>query len=546
MTKLKNSELEEEASSFGAIGEAGAVPTAMAEQVDAVGVEEGADHASPETVAKTTHRGWVVAAMLLIMVLASMEMTVTSTAMPTIIGELKGLEHYSWVASLYLLACTVTMPLYGRLADVLGRKRVILGATLVFTVGSVMAAFSHSMVELILYRGIQGLGAGGIMPVVLTILGDLFTLKERARMQGLFSAVWGISSLAGPALGAFLVHTLGWRWVFLVNLPFGLIGLSVLWMAFHDRQRTHKTALDLPGIALLSVASVTLLTVVSGLGPGGLHGSWIAGLGAVCLLSLIAFVWQERRTASPVLPPSLLMKREVGPNFLAMMFFGCVFLALDTFVPLYVQGGRGGGAGAAATVVTPVMLTWATCHIFIAPLLVRWGFRKVALMGCLAILVGFSGLVAGAFFDWPKAALTAILAVTGFGFGASSMAYLLGAQDAVGYEQRGIVTSTVSFCRTIGGSMGVGLLGAGFNFLSADQLDELKSRGVSAAAALDPHAQVDLSPENLELVRHTIAGGLRWVFVAMLVVSVGQLIATLMMRRKKPATVNINDAIEAA
>src|SRR5687768_15372981 len=165
---------------------------------------------------------------MLVMVLASMEMTVTSTAMPTIIGELHGLEHYSWVASIYLLASTVAMPLYGRLADVLGRKRVILGATVIFTAGSVMAAFSNSMVELIIYRGIQGLGAGGIMPVVLTILGDLFTLKERARMQGLFSGVWGISSLAGPAIGAALVHTVGWRWVFLVNLPFGVLGLAVL------------------------------------------------------------------------------------------------------------------------------------------------------------------------------------------------------------------------------------------------------------------------------------------------------------------------------
>src|SRR5688572_17921676 len=164
-------------------------------------------------------RRFVTVALMLVMVLASMEMTVTSTAMPTIIGDLHGLEHYSWVASIYLLACTVTMPLYGRLADVLGRKKVILVATLLFTAGSVLAALSQSMMQLIVFRGMQGLGAGGIMPVVLTILGDIFTLEQRAKMQGAFSAVWGGSALAGPALGAFLVHTLGWRWVFLVNLP---------------------------------------------------------------------------------------------------------------------------------------------------------------------------------------------------------------------------------------------------------------------------------------------------------------------------------------
>ena len=214
--------------------------------------------------------------------------------------------------------------------------------------------------------------------------------------------------------------------------------------------------------------------------------------------------------------------------------------------PLYVQGGRGGGAGAAATVVTPVMLTWATCHIFIAPLMIRWGFRKVALMGCVAILIGFSGLTAGAFLVWPQWALTAILALTGFGFGASSMAYLLGAQDAVDYHQRGIVTSTVSFCRTIGGSMGVGLLGAGFNVLAKPNLEKLSEMGVPPEKALDPHTVATMSDAATALFRQTVSDSLRWVFVAMLLVGVGQLVATLMMRRKKPVSINLNDALEAA
>src|SRR5258706_1248058 len=156
---------------------------------------------------------------MLVMVLASMEQTVTSTVMPTIIGDMHGLAHYSCVASIYLLACTVSMPLYGRLADAIGRKRVIVGAIVIFALGSMLASMSHSMGQLIVYRGIQGLGAGGIMPVVLTILGDIFTLKERATIQGLFSALWGTASLAGPALGAFLVSTLWWRSVFFVKLP---------------------------------------------------------------------------------------------------------------------------------------------------------------------------------------------------------------------------------------------------------------------------------------------------------------------------------------
>src|SRR2546423_8097588 len=193
------------------------------------------------------NRRFITAALLLVMVLVSMEMTVTSTAMPSIIGELHGLEHYSWVASIYLLACTVTMPLYGRMADALGRKRVVLAAIAIFCAASLLASAAHSMTQLILFRGLQGLGAGGVMPVVLTILGDIFTLEERAKIQGFFSGVWGTSSLAGPALGALLVKPLGWRSVSWVNLPIGLLGLIGLAWQYRERRQHHEMDLDLPG-----------------------------------------------------------------------------------------------------------------------------------------------------------------------------------------------------------------------------------------------------------------------------------------------------------
>ena len=473
------------------------------------------------------------AALMLVMVLASMEMTVTSTAMPTIIGDLHGLEHYSWVASLYLLACTVTMPLYGRLADVLGRKRVILGATILFTAGSVLAAYSQSMTQLIGYRAIQGLGAGGIMPVVLTIIGDLFTLEERARIQGFFSAVWGTSALAGPALGAFIVHTLGWRWIFWINLPVGLIGVLMLVIWYHDRQKPHSTVLDLSGIFALSAGSTALLALVSRLGPGGWSWPWIVGLSSVTLACIVYLLWHERRTENPVMPPDLLRRREIGPSILATFFFGAAFMCLDTYVPLYVQGGRGGGAAAAASVVTPVMMTWALSGIVAAPLMVRWGFRKTALLGCTLIVIGFVGLLVCALTEAPRPIMTGILAITGFGFGPASMSYLIGAQDAVGWQQRGIVTSTVGFFRTIGGSMGIGLLGALFNILSRDELRSLTASGVSPAAALDPHAQDSLPPEALSQVRDAIASSLIWVFAAMLLLVVLQLLASLLMRGKE-------------
>src|SRR6478735_3143119 len=185
---------------------------------------------------RTLDRRYVTAALMLVMVLASMEQTITATAMPTIIGDLHGLEHYAWVTAIYLLASTISMPLYGRLADALGRKRVMVAAILIFLAGSVLAAYAQSMTQLILFRALQGLGAGGIMPVVLTILGDIFTLAERAKIQGLFSMIWGAAALAGPMLGAWLVNSFGWRSIFWINLPLGALGMVVLMWKYHDHE----------------------------------------------------------------------------------------------------------------------------------------------------------------------------------------------------------------------------------------------------------------------------------------------------------------------
>ena len=474
-------------------------------------------------------RRWVTAALMLVMVLASMEQTVTSTAMPTIIGSLHGLEHYSWVASIYLLACTVSMPLYGRLADSLGRKRIILFAIALFSVSSLLASTSRSMPELIAYRGLMGLGAGGIMPVVLTILGDIFTIEERARIQGLFSGVWGTSSLAGPALGWFLVVTLGWPAIFFVNLPFGLLGMLVLIRYYHDQEKPRSVDMDLPGIALLGVGCMTLLMLVSRLGPGGWPINVSLSLAATSAIATIFFIINERQSANPIMPVHLLLDRSIGPSLLGSCMLGIGFLSLDTFVPLWVQGVRGGGPGSAAWVVTPVMFTWAASGIVAAPLVVRWGFRNTSSLGSSIIAVGFVGLLLGTAFGVSKHALAAILALTGLGFGPSAMSFLLSAQNAVSWQRRGIVTSSVQFFRTAGGSMGIGILGALFNIVTRPRLIGLESSGVTPASLLDPHARAQLSPAILHWAGWIIDGGLHWVFIGMLAVAVLQLLVARMM-----------------
>jgi len=492
----------------------------------------------PTTIAPAQRAGakldrkYVTIALGLVMVLASMEQTVTSTAMPTIIGDLHGLEHYSWVASIYLLCATVTMPLYGRLADVLGRKRVIVGATGLFFVGSLLAGSAHSMLQLIAYRGIQGLGAGGIMPVVLTILGDIFTLEERARVQGVFSAIWGTASLAGPALGAVLVKTLGWRSIFYVNLPFGLIGLGALLWKYHDTEKPHSRTLDLSGALALMLACATILAVVSGAGPGGWPWSVEGVLALVAVCSVALFIRHGRTLADPILPPWIMTSRAIGPSIFGSLLLGAGFLCLDTYVPLYVQGGRGGGVAAAAGVVTPVMMTWALSGIVAAPLIVRWGFRRTALLGACLISIGFAGLIACAALGLGHATTTAVLAITGCGFGPASMSYLLAAQSAVTWQRRGVVTAGIAFFRTFGGAVGIGLLGTMFNSLSAPGLERLKAQGVTPAKLLDPQASAGFSDRIIAEAHQAVASALIWVFVAMLVIALAGIAVSWLMTER--------------
>ena len=466
---------------------------------------------------------------MLVMVLASMEQTITSTAMPTIIGAPDGLKHYSWVASIYLLACTVSMPLYGRMADAFGRKRVILFAISLFLISSLLAATAQSMIQLIVYRGLQGFGAGGIMPVVLTILGDIFTIEERARVQGYFSAVWGIASLAGPALGWLLLVTLGWRSIFFVNIPAGLIAMFVLMRHYHDHEKSRSVYLDLVGAAALAVACMALLLLVSRLGPGGWSVNGAIALTALAGAAAIFFVKHERTSPDPIMPMDLWTNRAIGPSLIGSCLLGIGFLSLDTFVPLYVQGGRGGGPGAAAWVVTPVMLTWALSGIFAAPALVRWGFRRTAMFGSILVVVGFAGLLICAAADAPRSVLGVVLAITGFGFGPCSMSYLIAAQNAVSWQRRGLVTGSVQFFRTMGGAVGIGVLARFFNILTLRHLGDLESKGISPAALLDPHLRSQIPSDILLSAGKTIASGLNWVFVAMLVIAVIQIFITALM-----------------
>ena len=402
----------------------------------------------------------VTAALILVTALASFESTVVSTAMPTIIGDLGGLPLYSWVFSIYLLAATVMMPVYGRLADIYGRRRILLVAIAVFLSGAVVCGLARTMPQLILARGVQGLGAAGLVPIALTVSGDLYSLKERARIQGLFSSVWGFASLVGPLIGAWMTVSFGWRSIFTINIPLGIVALSLVATQMVESRGTLSDPLDVAGAAALASGVVALLFgVLHEPGSGGIGGVARAGLLLLAAASLGLFVRLQTKRAHPLIPPELFRRVSTAAPYAGGVLLGTTIFGVDTFVPLFVQGARGGTAGAAGAVVTPLVFLWAVSAAVAARLIVRFGFRRTARWGAFLILGGLVGLIAAAWSNASVPWISAACALVGAGLGPSSMSQVLAIQNVVPERQRGVATSLVPFFRTIGGSIGVGALG---------------------------------------------------------------------------------------
>jgi EmrB/QacA subfamily drug resistance transporter len=462
----------------------------------------------------TSGRKAVTIALMMAMAVAALEQTVVSPAMPTIIASLRGFRIYPWVFSAYLLAATVTVPLYGKLADLLGRKRVLMFGLVLFGIGSILSGLSQSMGMLIGMRVIQGLGAGAVAPIVLTMIGDLFTLEERARIQGLFSGVWGLSSLAGPALGGVLTERLSWRWVFLVTVPFNVLACWILARKVRESVADHAVPpIDWPGAMLLAGGATLLLLSV--LGAEGRSWPSQAALIAGSAFLLALFVRQERRAADPVLPLDLVSRPAIAVAIVGSFLLGVQLFGIDTYVPLYVQGVRGGSAEQAGWAITPLFLTWSISVALAAKVVVRMGFRATALVGATFIAAGTAGLAIGA--SWPSRSgpiFAVSMVVIGLGMGPAALSYLLSVQHVVPWNRRGVATGAVAFFRTTGGALGVGLLGALLGYEVAARLIHLP--GLDPTAALRPETHALLTPRQLLAVQSALGRGLRDVFLQML------------------------------
>jgi EmrB/QacA subfamily drug resistance transporter len=413
----------------------------------------------------------VTAGIMLSLFLASMESTVVATAMPTIVGQLGGLEHYSWVFSAYMLASTTTVPLYGKLSDIYGRRKLYAFAMALFLTGSVLCGWANSMTGLIFARAMQGIGAGGIMPLAFILIGEMFTLEQRARMQGLFSGVWGVSSIVGPLLGGFLVDQLSWRWIFYVNIVPGFLAALLVALAWRD-QHDHgheRPVVDYAGAALLTISVVALLLGFMGSGAS----SWILIAGAVVLF--IVLLWVERRATDPILPLALFRERLFATATTHGVLSGWAMFGSVSFIPLFVQAVLGTTATQAGITITPMLLGWVAASIIGTRLLLKVGYRRLGLIGTATLAAG-SFLMSRAGMQTSQISLMIFVALMGVGMGLSIPAFLIAVQTSVHRRQLGTATSMLQFSRSMGGTLGVSVMGAALSArlaanLSASGLD---------------------------------------------------------------------------
>ncbi|HSH45575.1 MAG TPA: MDR family MFS transporter [Longimicrobiales bacterium] len=468
-------------------------------------------------------RRLVTAALILGMFLAALEATAVGTAMPTAVAELGGVARYSWVFSAYLLTSTTTVPMFGKLADLYGRRRIYIISGVIFMAGAALCGVATTFPQLIAYRAIQGLGAGGLMPVAITLVGDIYPLEERGRIQGLFSGVWGVSSLVGPAAGGLITDYLSWRWVFYINIPFGLASLVMLHIFLKERQPRREHRLDLPGtLSLTGSVALLLLTMLEGSELWGWLDPRTLGLFALSGLGLTFFLWHERRAAEPMLPLELFRNRVIAVSSAGSVVIGTVLFSATAFVPMFTQGVLGGTALDAGLTLAPMSIGWPLASATAGWLLLRVGYRPLAILGGVLASAGCI-LLATADAGSTRGLVMVAMFIAGAGLGLMSTPYVVAVQNAVPWERRGVATSSVQFFRTIGGSIAVAALGAVLNARLAASVGPDADPNV----VLDPALRTAVPAAQMAALREGLGHGLHAVYIGIALVAVLGLLTAL-------------------
>jgi EmrB/QacA subfamily drug resistance transporter len=481
----------------------------------------------------------IILALILATALSALDGTVVTTALPTIVGILGGLPLYSLVVAAYLLTATTTVPIYGKLSDMYGRKPVFMAGSGLFILGSALCGLAWDMPSLIAFRALQGVGAGAVLPISLTIIGDLFDIEERARMQGIFGAVWGVSSVIGPVIGGAIVQFFSWRWVFFINVPVGIFSSLLFFLYLREPRIHNRQRVDIAGAITLTFGVGLVLVALQTGGQTGWLSPTSPALWGGAIIFLALFVLFERRAAAPILSFELISRPVIYVACIVGMLGGGVLIGFSAYVPLIVQGAWGGTPIEAGLIVAPLSISWPVFSTLSGRLVKRYSFRAIARAGMAILLAGCAlMLLVGVPFIAENPALRVIVVagasfVSGAGFGLNTTSMLIAVQSSVPWSERGISTASVQFFRNMGNSMAAAVLGA---VLTLALTPALANAAVQAlvhampAAAQKATSDPTLGPVNALFdltIRDTIAhqtrsvlasaleNSLWWVFFAM-------------------------------
>ena len=481
------------------------------------------------------------AGLLLGMLLAALNQTIVATALPDIVADLGGFDHYAWVFSAYMLASTVTVPLYGKLSDVYGRRPFFLLAIVLFMLGAVVSGLAPSMTVLIVGRGIQGLGAGGLIPLAMAVIGDLIAPRERGKWQGLTGAVFGVASVVGPATGGWISDNASWRWAFFVSLPFGLLALVVVQRGFTMEPVHRDHSIDYTGAALLTAGlSTGLLATVW----GGTQYPWgsaeIVGLFATSVVLLVAFGIWERRATEPIMPLDLFRNRTFAASQVALFFIGSAMFGTIIYIPLFVQGVLGESATSSGAILTPLMLALIGASVAAGQIVSRTGrYKALLLTSPVVLLVGFA-LLARLDTGSTLHETTRDMIVVGVGLGLGTQTFVLVVQNAVERSAMGVATAATQFFRTIGATIGVTVMGAMLTSRLHDELagrlsqaDLSKLGGSGLPGALVAGGASSLPADVASVLREALADAIHPVFALGVPLMALALAATLFVERRE-------------
>ncbi|ROR15272.1 MDR family MFS transporter [Erwinia sp. JUb26] len=482
---------------------------------------------SENTLHAVTRRHWVLIACMLSMFMAAIEVTIVATAMPTIITELGGFSQFGWVFSIYLLTQAVTVPIYGRLADMWGRKRVFFIGAGLFLLGSILCGFASSMGWLILFRAFQGLGAGAIMPLTSTIIADVYPPKERAGVQGWLSSVWGVAAIVGPLTGAWLVQHFNWALVFWVNVPIGIISMLLLVKFFPESREKSDSRINYTGSCWLMLTVTALLTALL---QAESLGYWTLALVAVALLAGWRLLRHERYSGEPLFPLAIWRTRTLLAGNVGNLLIGAAMMGISAFLPTWIQGVNSGTPLQAGSALAMMSIGWPLASTLSGRLMQRTSYRFTAQLGSLLLIAG-TALLLLLHRESPVWFAGFSAFVIGTGMGMTSTTFLIAVQNTAQFEIRGICTASVMFSRMLGSALGTALMGAVLNYNLLLRLPQFSD---PVQQVMSPAGREHLSPASLNLMLTEIAHSLHWVFVVSLLIAFGSLLMSRLVPIQKP------------